>query len=101
MIGGEITYSREIIHTYIEESKKGWGGVLDIFLWALIVLLYWQIYTYIQMRQNLFRNFYVIITKKLAVSFNHTFRYIDDVLSINNYNFHNYVHLIYLYMNSR
>ena len=33
--------------------------------------------------------------KKLAVSFNHTFRYIDDVLSINNNNFHNYVHLIY------
>ena len=33
--------------------------------------------------------------KKLAVSFNHTFRYIDDVLSINNHNFQNYVHLIY------
>jgi hypothetical protein len=33
--------------------------------------------------------------KKLAVSFNHTFRYIDDVLSINNHDFHNYVHLIY------
>jgi hypothetical protein len=33
--------------------------------------------------------------KKLAVSFNHTFRYIDDVLSINNHSFHNYVHLIY------
>jgi hypothetical protein len=29
------------------------------------------------------------------VSFNHTFRYIDDVLSIINHNFHNYVHLIY------
>jgi hypothetical protein len=33
--------------------------------------------------------------KKLAVSFNHTLKYIDDVLSINNHNFHNYVHLIY------
>jgi hypothetical protein len=33
--------------------------------------------------------------KKLTVSFNHTFRYIDDVLSINNHNFHNYGHLIY------
>ena len=32
---------------------------------------------------------------KLAVPFNHTFRYIDDVLSINNHNFHSYVHLIY------
>jgi hypothetical protein len=30
--------------------------------------------------------------KKLAVSFNHTFRYIDDVLSINNHNYNNYVH---------
>jgi hypothetical protein len=29
------------------------------------------------------------------VSFNHTFRYIDDVLSIKNHNFHNYVQLIY------
>jgi hypothetical protein len=27
----------------------------------------------------------------------HVFRYIDDVLSINNYNFHNYVHLIHVY----
>jgi hypothetical protein len=34
-------------------------------------------------------------TKRLALSFNHTFRYIDDVLSINNNNFHNYVHVIY------
>jgi hypothetical protein len=29
------------------------------------------------------------------VSFNHTFRRIDDVLSINNHNVHGYVHLIY------
>jgi hypothetical protein len=29
------------------------------------------------------------------VSLNHTFRYTDDVLSINNHDFHNYVHLIY------
>ena len=34
-------------------------------------------------------------TKQLAVSFNHTFRYIDDVLPIKNHNFHNYVHLKY------
>jgi hypothetical protein len=33
--------------------------------------------------------------KTLVVSFNHTFRYIDDVVSINNHNFHNHVHLIY------
>jgi hypothetical protein len=56
------------------------------------------------MRQNLFRNCNGKITKtktnkqtnkKLDLSLNHTFRYIDDVLSINNNNFHNYVHLIY------
>jgi hypothetical protein len=65
---------------------------------VLIVLLYWQIYSYIHMRQNLFRNCYGIIKKELAVSFNHTSRYIYDVLSINNHNFHNYVHLIYKYL---
>jgi len=33
--------------------------------------------------------------KKLAQSFNYTFRYIDDVLSLNNKNFNNFLHLIY------
>jgi hypothetical protein len=33
--------------------------------------------------------------KKLAVPFNHTYRYIDNVLSINDNKFHDYVHLIY------
>jgi len=33
--------------------------------------------------------------KKLAQSFNYTFRYIDDVLSLNNKNFSNFLHLIY------
>jgi hypothetical protein len=33
--------------------------------------------------------------KKLAVSFNHTYRYIVDVLSINNHDFHDFVHFIY------
>jgi hypothetical protein len=33
--------------------------------------------------------------KKVAVSFNHAFRYIDGVLYSNSLNFHNYVHLIY------
>jgi hypothetical protein len=37
--------------------------------------------------------------KKLLIFFNHTFVYINDVLSINNYNFHNYVHLIYTSQN--
>jgi len=33
--------------------------------------------------------------KKLALSFNYTFRYIDDVLSLKNKNFRNILHLIY------
>jgi hypothetical protein len=33
--------------------------------------------------------------RKLAVSFNHKCRCIDDILPINNHHFHNYVHLIY------
>jgi hypothetical protein len=57
---------------------------------------FWQTYSYIHTKQNLFRKCYETVTKKkLAVYFNHTFRYIDDVLSTNNHNFHNDVHLIY------
>ena len=41
------------------------------------------------------RHLFLIKTKKLAVPFNITYRYIDDVLSINNHNFLSYVHLIY------
>jgi hypothetical protein len=33
--------------------------------------------------------------KRLVVPFNHAYMYIDDVLSINNHNFHIYVHLTY------
>jgi hypothetical protein len=33
--------------------------------------------------------------KENTVSFNQTFRYIDNVLSIHNHNFYNFVHLIY------
>ena len=51
------------------------------------------------MKQNLYKNSNGINKNKkkqrLAVSFNLTYRYIDDVLSINNHNFHNYVHLIH------
>ena len=41
--------------------------------------------------QNLLKN----KQKKLAVQFNSTFRYIDDVLSINNNQFHDHLHAIY------
>jgi hypothetical protein len=36
-----------------------------------------------------------VFPRYIAVSVNHKFRYIDDVVSINNHNFHNYVPLIY------
>jgi hypothetical protein len=55
------------------------------------VLLYWQIYFYIHIRQKLLQD----NNKKLVVSINHTFRYINDILSFNNHNFHNYIHLIF------
>jgi hypothetical protein len=33
--------------------------------------------------------------QKIAMFFKYTYRYIDDIQSINNHSFHNYVHLIY------
>ena len=36
-----------------------------------------------------------VVLSTLSHHILHTYRYIDDVLSINNHNFHNYVHLIY------
>jgi hypothetical protein len=59
-------------YKYSEADIKGMLGFGDqvfqqsvalAFLWAQIVLLYWQIYPYIHMKQNLFRNSYRIITK--------------------------------------
>ena len=69
---------------------------LLVFLWVLIVPPYLKTYFHIhtieaEFVQKLLRD----KNKKLAVSFNFTYRYIDDVLSIYNNNFHSYVHLIY------
>ncbi len=48
------------------------------------------------MKQNLFKILCVKRrTETLALAFNSTFRYIDDLLSINNDNFHSYVDTIY------
>jgi hypothetical protein len=35
------------------------------------------------------------LKKKLAMSFNHTYRYIDNVIRINDHYFHDYVRSIY------
>ena len=53
--------------------------------WVPIALLYLQIYFYIPMKQNLSKGLYR----------NFTFRYIDDVLSLNNNRFSDHLHLIY------
>jgi hypothetical protein len=47
----------------------------------------------IHMTRKLFKSFYVT----LAAAFNSTFQYIDDILSINNSQFHSYSDLIYPY----
>jgi hypothetical protein len=48
------------------------------------------------MKQNFFRNCNSVKRKtNRVVSFNNTYRYMDDVLSINNNNFRNSFHLMY------
>ena len=73
--------------------------ILEKSVFFILLYLAYKVYDcydfYIHTKQNLLKNCCGIKTKKLAVSFNLTYRYIDDVLSINNHNFHNYVHLIY------
>ena len=46
-------------------------------------------------RGRLLTGAFKVIQKKLAQHFNFTFRYIDDVLSVNNYNFGDFVDRIY------
>lgn len=57
--------------------------------------LYWLSYFYIHVKQNSFKSGVLEKNKALAVAFNSTFRYIDDVLFINNCYFHSYVNSIY------
>ena len=47
------------------------------------------------MKQNSFKNFYMRRINLLLWPFNSSSRYIDDVLSINNDQFHSYVDSIY------
>ena len=65
---------------------------LSEFWWEPIVPLFLPTCFFIIMRLTSFRNF---LHKKLATSFNFTFRYIDDVLSLNNTKFGDYVERIY------
>ena len=59
------------------------------YIWAQTVFLFSQTCSSIRMRQTLYRG-------RLARSCNVTFRYIDDVLSLNNSRFGDFVDRIYL-----
>lgn len=63
---------------------------------AQIVLLNWLTYFHIQMKQNFNQKLMQEKDKTLVVALNSIFRYIDDVLSINNSYFHSYINSIYL-----
>ena len=64
-------------------------------LWVQTVLLFSLTCSFIRMRQTSYKGFSRKNEKKLARSFNFTFRYIDDVLSLNNSRFGDFVDRIY------
>ena len=65
------------------------------YLWVQTVLFFSPTCSFIRMRQTSYRGFSRKIKKKLARSFNFTLRYIDDVLSLNNSRFGDFVDRIY------
>ena len=66
---------------------------VSAFQWEQTVSLYLPTCFFITMRQTSCSKF--LGRKKLAIFFNSTFRYIDDVLSLNNSKFGDYVERIY------
>ena len=65
------------------------------FQWILTVHDYLLICFCILMRRNLSKDFWSLARKKLAQSFNFTYRFIDDVHSLNNSKFSDYLEFIY------
>ena len=65
------------------------------YLWVQTVLLFSPTCSFIRSRQISYRGFSRKNEKKLARSFNFTFRYIDDVLSLNNSRLGDFVDRIY------
>jgi hypothetical protein len=65
------------------------------YIWVQTVLLFSPTCSFIRTRQISYRGFSRKNEKKLAQSFNFTFRYIDGVLSLNNSRFGDFVHRIY------
>jgi hypothetical protein len=113
VIGKEDTYfvrhHSESPYKYFEADNKGMLGFLvnniyvvvgdQVFQQSIVILMVTNcapllvdlfLYSY---KVNFVQKVLWDNNKNIAVSFNHTFRYIDDVLSINNRNFHNYVQL--------
>jgi len=66
-----------------------------IYLWVQPVLLFSLTCSFIRMRQTSYRGFSRKTKKELARSFNFTLRYIDDILSLNNSRFGDFVDRMY------
>ena len=67
-----------------------------LFQWVRFVLRYSTIGFYALMRQTSFKGFSRKKNRKLAQTFHCSFRCIDDVLSLNNSRFGDYLHRIYV-----
>ena len=65
------------------------------YLWEQTVPLFWLTCSCFHTKRNSSKSWSNLVKKNLAKAFNFTFRYIDDVLSLNNKKFIDYVHRIY------
>ena len=68
---------------------------LLVFQWVLIVSHWWQICSCIHMKLSLYNIYKIVSSRNKTTSFNLTFHYIDDVLSLNNPKFNDYIDVIY------
>ena len=68
---------------------------LLIFQWVLMAPHWWQICSYIHMKLMLYNIYKRVSSRNKNTSFNLTFCYIDDVLSLNNPKFNDYIYVIY------
>ena len=79
----------KILEFLIDNIFVMFGGrvfqqTVEIYLWVQPVPLFSLTCSFIRMRQTSYRGFSRKTKKKLARSFNFTFRYIDDIFSLNN-----------------
>jgi len=83
------------LRTYLLCSMDVFFNRLSAYIWVQIVLLFLPTCSFIRMIQISHRGFSRKNEKKLTRFFNFTFCYIDDVLSLNNYIFGNFVDCIF------